>query len=132
MISSLFVYKVIIKNSLLEKEVNVPPIAEGLSCGLLAFVLMHYSIDTGMASMIDFRIIPLMLIVLYRNILSTSITAILIILARFMIGGITHSLINIVFILGSWFIFYYCSKWIKNRRTSVVVMLSFSNLLYII
>ena len=132
MISSLFVYKVIIKKSLIEKEVNVPPILQGLACGLLAFVLMRYSIDTGLESIIDFRIIPLMLIILYGNILSTAVTALLIILARFMMGGVTHSLINIIFILGSWIIFYCCSKWIENRRTSVIVMLTLSNILYLL
>lgn len=132
LISSLFVYKVIIKKSLIEKEVTVPPIIEGLTCGLLAFVLMHYSIDTGLESIIDFRIIPLMLMVLYGNTLSTAITACVIILARFMIGGGTQSLINIIFVLGSWVIFHYCSKLIKKRRNSVVVMLTLSNILYLL
>ncbi|WP_414839067.1 diguanylate cyclase domain-containing protein [Carnobacterium sp. TMP28] len=130
LIASLFVYKQLVRNISESYENKYSSIISGSLGGLLGIILMHFSIVTGVNSIIDLRVIPLMLTILYNGWLSSSITAIVIIISRFMIGVNSQSLSNVVFILLSWAIFYFCSKKIKNRWTSVVVMLSLSNAVY--
>lgn len=91
---------------------------------------MHFSIKTGVNSIIDLRIIPLMLVALYGIKLSSAITAGLIIVFRLMMGVNTHSFSNIAFILLSLITFYVCSQQVKNRWASVMVMLTISNSIY--
>ncbi|MEK6263358.1 MAG: hypothetical protein N2B06_01015, partial [Clostridium sp.] len=57
-------------------------IISGLSGGLLAATLMRFSIETSTNSMIDLRIVPFMLVILYGNWLSSFTTAALIISTR--------------------------------------------------
>lgn len=134
LIASLFVYKEVLKQSSIEiKTTNtVKAVVQGLSGGLLAAILMRYSIETGINSMIDLRIIPLMMIVLYGNWLSSSITAFLIIVIRFIWSTGIQSYANIIFILVSYLLFNYCFRKIKNRRISIIVMLILSNIVYTI
>jgi len=130
LIAALFVYKELVKKSFFEMQTVSTAIIGGLSGGLLAATLMRFNIETGINSMIDLRIIPFMLVILYGNWLSTSITAALIIFIRLMMGVNPYSFTNIVFILASWMIFCYCFKKIKNRWVSVIVMLTLSNIIY--
>ncbi len=127
LIAALFVYKELVKKSSFEIQTVSTAIISGLLGGLLAAVLMRFNIETSTNSMIDLRIIPFMLVILYGNWLSTSITATLIILIRFMMGVSTYSFYNIIFILASWVIFCFCFKKIKNRWVSIIVMLTLSN-----
>ncbi len=130
LIAALFVYKELVKKSSFEIQTVSTAIISGLLGGLLAAVLMRFNIETSTNSMIDLRIIPFMLVILYGNWLSTSITATLIILIRFMMGVSTYSFYNIIFILASWVIFCFCFKKIKNRWVSIIVMLTLSNIVY--
>ncbi|WP_035051970.1 GGDEF domain-containing protein [Carnobacterium pleistocenium] len=130
LITALFVYKELVKKSNFEIQTVSTAILNGLLGGLLAAVLMYFSIETGTNSMIDLRIIPFMLVILYGNWLATSITATLIIFIRFMIGVNIYSFYNIIFILASWMVFRYFFKKIKNRWVSIIVMLTLSNIVY--
>ncbi|WP_373470864.1 GGDEF domain-containing protein [Carnobacterium alterfunditum] len=130
LITSLFVYKELVKKSSFEMQTVSTAIIKGLFGALLAAVLMRFNIKTGTNSMIDLRIIPFMLVVLYENWLSSLLTAALIIFVRFMMGVSIYSFVNVIFVLVSWVIFYYCFKRIENRWVSIVVMLTFSNIVY--
>lgn len=130
LISSLFIYKQVIKEIPLNQNNFVTTILGGVLGGLLGMILMHFSIKTGANSIIDLRIIPLMLAALYGSKISSAITAGLIIVSRLMIGVNTHSFSNIAFILLSLITFYVCSQKVKNRWTSVMVMLTISNTVY--
>lgn len=130
LITALFLYKEIIKRNYFEMQTVSIAILNGLLSGLLAAILMRFSIETSMNSIIDLRIVPFMLVILYGNWLSSFTTAVIIIFARFMIGVNAYSVTNIIFILVSWVIFYYCFKKIKNRWVSIIVMLTLSNVVY--
>ncbi|MCA9764836.1 MAG: diguanylate cyclase [Carnobacterium sp.] len=130
LISSLFVYKQVVRSITKCHQTKCSLIISGLLGGILGVILMHFSIVTGVNSIIDLRVIPLMLTILYSGWLSTAITAVVIIISRFMIGVNSQSLSNVIFILLSWLIFYYCSKKIKNRWVSVAIMLILSNMVY--
>ncbi|WP_051912673.1 GGDEF domain-containing protein [Carnobacterium funditum] len=132
LIASLFIYKQLFKKMTKEYQTNCSSIITGILGGLLGAILMHFSIVSGTNSIIDLRIIPLMLVVLYANGLSVSITALLIILTRFMVGISLHSFLNILFIITSWALFSICFQKIKNRWVSIVVMLALSNVVYTI
>lgn len=128
LISSLFVYKQLFKKGPEEYKNKNISILRGLLAGLLGVVLMYFSIDVGVNSIIDLRVIPLMLVVLYSDWISASVTATIIIFTRFAIDINIHSLSNIVFILVSWIIFQFFSKRIKNRWFCIFVMLGISSL----
>lgn len=130
LISSLFIYKQLFKKNYKEYRTKCASIITGILAGLLGAVLMHFSIESGVDSIIDLRIIPLMLCVLYANWISTTITAIIISFTRFMVGVSLFSYTNIIFILASWAVFYMCFKLIKNRWLSIVIMLTLSNSIY--
>jgi diguanylate cyclase len=130
LIASLFVYEELVKKNSFEIQTISITIINGLLGGLLAAILMRFNIETSANAIIDLRIIPFMLVILYGNWLSTSITGGLIIFIRFMMGINIYSAINIIFILASWIIFCYCFKKIKNRWISIVVMLTLSNTVY--
>lgn len=130
LISTLFIYKQLFKKDYNEYRTICASIVTGMLAGLLSAVLMYFSIESGVDSIIDLRIIPLMLCVLYANWISTTITAIIIIITRFMVGVSLYSYTNIIFILASWAVFYICFKLIKNRWISIVVMLTLSNSIY--
>ena len=130
LIASLFVYKEIIKKSSIEKQTIITDIIQGLLGGLLAAILMRFSINTGVNSMIDLRIVPFMLVIIYGNWVSASITAGLIIATRFMMGISTYAFTNIIFVLLSWIIFCYGFKLIKRQWTAIIVTLSLSNIVY--
>lgn len=130
LISSLFVYKQLARSISKSCQNNYSLVKSGILSGLLGIILMHFSIVTGLNSFIDLRVIPLMLTVLYGGWRATFVTSVIIIIFRFMIDINIYSLSNVIFILLSWIFFYYCSKKIKNRWTSVVVMISLSNIVY--
>ena len=130
LIASLFVYEELVKKNSFEIQTISITIINGLLGGLLAAILMRFNIETSANAIIDLRIIPFMLVILYGNWLSTSITGGLIIFIRFMMGINIYSAINIIFILASWMIFCYCFKKIKSRWISIVVMLTLSNTVY--
>ena len=130
LITALFLYKELAKRRHFEMQTVSTAIVNGLLSGILAAILMRFSIETSTNSMIDLRIVPFMLVVIYGNWLSSFTTAILIIFTRFMIGVNAYSFSNIIFILVSWVIFYYCSKKIKNRWVSIIGMLILSNVVY--
>lgn len=130
LITALFLYKELAKRKSFEMKTVSTSIVIGVLSGLLAAILMHFSIKASTNSMIDLRIVPFMLVILYGNWLSVLSSAVLIIFARFMIGINAYSVSNIIFILASWMIFYYCFKKIKNRWVSITVMLILSNTVY--
>lgn len=128
LISSLFVYKQLLKKDPSNYKTTSISILRGLLAGILGVVLMYFSIDAGVNSIIDLRVIPLMLVVLYSNWISASVTASLIIITRFIIGVNAQSYSNVIFILVSWAIFQYVSKRMKNRWICIFVMLGISAL----
>lgn len=130
LIASLFIYKEILTKRSLETQTRRTDIIHGLLGGLLAAILMRFSIDTGVSSMIDLRIVAFMLVVIYGNWVSASVTATLIIITRFMMGVSTYAFTNIIFVLLSWIIFCYGFKKIRNQWVSIVVTLSLSNVVY--
>ncbi|MEG0553044.1 MAG: hypothetical protein RR533_05885, partial [Carnobacterium sp.] len=134
LVASLFIYKEILKKGSIETQNRKTDIIQGILGGLLAAVLMRFSIDTGVGvnSIIDLRIVSFMLVVIYGNWLSTSITATLIIVTRFMMGVSVYAFTNIIFVLLSWIIFCYGFKKIKNQWVSIVITLSLSNVVYTI
>ncbi len=132
LIASLFVYKEVLKVSSIERQTLTTDIIQGLLGGLLAAILMRFSINTGVNSMIDLRIVPFMLVTIYGNWVSASITAILIIITRFMMGISTYAFTNIIFVLLSWIIFYYGFKLIKRQWVAIVTTLILSNIVYTI
>ena len=132
LMSSLFVYKQLFKKEPETYKNKWLSILRGFLAGLLGVVLMYFSIDAGVNSIIDLRVIPLMLVVLYSDWLSASVTATIIILARFTLGVNAQSFSNIIFILVSWVVFHYFSKRIRSRWVCIFTMLAISSLTNII
>lgn len=130
LISSLFLYKQLFRKSYEEYHTTCMSLFRGFLAGFLGVVLMNFSISTGVNSIIDLRIIPLMLVVLYSDWISASVTATMIIITRFMIGVNSQSFSNVIFILVSWAVFHYFTKRIRNRWVCIAVMLGLSSLTY--
>ena len=128
LISSLFVYKQLFKRGPVKYTTKRISVLRGFLAGLLGVVLMYFSIDAGVNSIIDLRVIPLMLVVLYSDWISASVTATIIIITRFVIGVNAQSFSNIIFILVSWMVFQYFFKRIKNRWFCIFIMLGMSSL----
>ncbi|WP_414839751.1 GGDEF domain-containing protein [Carnobacterium sp. TMP28] len=129
LISSLFVYKQLFKKEFSKYKTKKDSVFKGFLAGVLGIILMYFSIDTGVNSIIDLRIIPLMLIVLYSDWISAFVTVTLIIFARFVMGINAQSFSNVIFILFSWLIFQYISKKMKNRWVCILVMLGLSSVI---
>lgn len=72
------------------KKSSVPGLSmaiDGLSGGLLGYLLMYFSIRVTADTLLDFRYIPIMLLVLFVGKRSALISGLVIVLSRFQIGG---------------------------------------------
>ncbi|WP_162632664.1 diguanylate cyclase [Paraliobacillus zengyii] len=102
----------------------------GIAGGLLGIVLMHFSIQVDGNTIIDLRVIPLMLVALYGGWIATTITGASIIFFRFLIGVNLSSLSNLLLVIFSALIFLFFASRMKNRWLSIITMLVLSNTVF--
>lgn len=80
----------------LELEKKLPfgsNIIDGIAGGFLGFILMQFSIQINPETIIDLRFIPIMLIAMFSGTSAAIVSTIIIIVGRFIIGGISTSTI---------------------------------------
>lgn len=109
---------------------NQKSILLGISGGVLGIVLMHFSIQVDGNTIIDLRVIPLMLVAIYGGWIATTLTGASIIIFRFLIGFNLSSLSNLLLVVFSALIFLFFASRMKSKRLSVLTMLVLSNIVF--
>ncbi|MBH0229679.1 GGDEF domain-containing protein [Halobacillus yeomjeoni] len=95
----LFLYHQLFKKILYSYKHSLrAKITLGTLTGVLAILLMHFSIQINGETLIDLRHIPLMLATLFGGWVPTLITGIMIIIGRFFIGVNASAMANLIFI----------------------------------
>lgn len=134
MISFIFLYHQLFQRPpddfLTTKDKRKGMIILGFSGGILGIVLMYFAIEATADTLIDLRVIPLMLVTIHGGLLSTIITGAMITIYRFMLGINASSLASLFLISGSAVIFLYFAKKFKNNWKRIVVMLVLSNVVF--
>jgi diguanylate cyclase len=132
LISILFLYTQVTNNKPLTKDSSVNrKILLGLCGGLLSNVLMYYSIHFG-ATIIDLRHIPVILVALYGGAIPATISMVLVIIGRFLIGVNLSSYLAVLLIVPITLISIYLSGKNLTRKVKTFTILTFSNILFTI
>ncbi len=93
LVSLIFIYLQIRVELQLEKKERWRSILmDGVAGGLLGFFLMLFSIQVTAETMIDLRFVPVMLVMMYIGVPQAFISALLIIVTRFMFGFTTSAI----------------------------------------
>ncbi|WP_240335262.1 diguanylate cyclase [Paraliobacillus sediminis] len=129
LISFIFLYHQIYRSKFITLY-NHKTILLGIAGGILGIVLMYFSIQVDGNTIIDLRIIPLMLVAIYGGWIATTFTGVSIIVYRFLIGFNLSSLSNVLLVVFSALIFLFFASRIKNRWLSVITMLILSNIVF--
>lgn len=120
----------------LELEKKLPSgynIIDGIAGGFLGFILMQLSIQINPETIIDLRFIPIMLIAMFSGISATIVSTIIIIIGRFIIGGISTSTIAAFILLSILLLgFIIIHKIYKSTNPYKIssVMILFSNIIF--
>nr|WP_240948429.1 diguanylate cyclase [Bacillus sp. RO1] len=121
----------------LEERSNLSSIIiDGFAGGLLGFILMNFSIQVTSETIVDLRFIPVMLIILFIGIPHAIISAILIILSRFIFGITTSAvaamILMVILIIGFIFIYksYKKANLDPNSYKHSLYMIIFSNIVF--
>ncbi len=119
-----------------EKRYVSPVLIDGVAGGLLGYVLMSFSIQVNSETMVDLRFVPVMLIIMFIGVPQAIISAVLIIMARFLFGFTTSAVaamvLMIVLIIGFILILKLEKKMdqtINSYKTSFY-MIVFSNIVF--
>ncbi|QFT91126.1 Response regulator PleD [Bacillus sp. THAF10] len=137
MFSLIFIYLQLRWKAQLDKRnYLVSVIIDGMAGGILGFILMYYSIQITQETIVDLRFIPVMLIIMFLGIPQALISAVLIILGRFIFGftnsAIAALLLMAILIIGFVVINKLCDKNNLGRLSykKSLVMIVFSNIVF--
>lgn len=98
--SLIFIYMQIRMKLELEKKRYISSVLiDGIAGGILGYILMFFAIQVTSETMVDLRFIPVMLVVLFIGVPQAVISAILIILARFLFGFTTSAVAAMVLMI---------------------------------
>ncbi len=109
---------------------------DGFAGGLLGLLLMYFSIQVGTETIVDLRFIPVMLLLIFLGPPQAMLSAVLIILGRFLLGVNTSALaatiLMVILIIG----FLAIRKFFSSRQQRATpyqmgfVMIIFSNIVF--
>lgn len=136
LISFIFLYHQIYRSKFITTPklnrniLNQRSILLGIAGGVLGIILMHFSIKADGNTIIDLRVIPLLLVAIYGGCIPTTITGASIIFFRFLLGFNLSSLSNAILVISSALIFLLLAKKMKNSWLSIITMLILSNIVF--
>jgi len=121
LISLIFIYLQLRWKSNLEKKSYIfSVIIDGFAGGLLGFILMNFSIQVTTETIVDLRYVPVMLIIMFIGVPQAVISAILIIISRFLLGITTSAIgamiLMVILILGYIIINKFYKKYTINQN----------------
>jgi diguanylate cyclase len=130
LISMIFLYTQLTNSSPLNRTSSLSKrILIGILGGLLSNILMFYSMPLD-DTIIDLRHIPSILLSFYSGAVPALISMILVIVGRFLIGINTSSYAAVILIVSITFISLFISKSKLSKNTIIVLILTFSNIIY--
>lgn len=137
LISLIFIYLQLRWKSNLEKKSYVfSVIIDGFAGGLLGFILMNFSIQVTTETIVDLRYVPVMLIIMFIGVPQAVISAILIIISRFLFGVTTSAIgamiLMAILILGYIIINKFYKKYTidQNLLRQSLSFIIFSNIVF--
>ncbi|MEK6267438.1 MAG: diguanylate cyclase [Planococcus sp. (in: firmicutes)] len=135
--SLIFIYlQIRVKLKLEQKNRFVAMLVDGFAGGLLGYFLMFFSIHVSTETMVDLRYLPVMLLIIFIGVPQAVISAVLIILTRFIFGFTTSAIaamiLMTVLILGFVVIHKLCKSadFKKNAYKQSFLMVIFSNIVF--
>ena len=135
--SLIFIYlQIRIKLKLEQINRIISILVDGFAGGLLGYFLMFFSIQVSAETIVDLRYVPVMLLIIYIGVPQAVISAILIILTRFMFGFTTSAIAAMVLmtitIIGFVIIHKLCKSadFKKNAFKQSFSMIIFSNIVF--
>ncbi|WP_156851318.1 GGDEF domain-containing protein [Planococcus donghaensis] len=135
MVSLIFIYlQIRMKLRLEQKNRIISILIDGFAGGILGYFLMFFSIQVSTETMVDLRFLPVMLLIIFIGVPQAIISAILIILTRFMFGFTTSAIaamiLMTVLILGFIVIHKLCKStdFRKNAYQQSFLMIILSNI----
>lgn len=137
LISLIFIYLQLRAKVKLEKiSDGITIIIDGFAGGLLGYILMSFSIQVTAETIVDLRFIPVMLIIMFIGIPQAVISAVLIIMTRFLFGVTTSAVaamtLMVILIVGYILIsmFYKKMKPQENPYKKSMFMIIFTNIVF--
>ena len=135
--SLIFIYLQLRWKSNIEKRSYIfSVIIDGFAGGLLGYILMNFSIQVTTETIVDLRYIPVMLIIMFIGVPQAIISAILIIISRFLFGITTSAIgamiLMVILILGYIIIKLLTEKYTNNRNKlkQSISLILFSNIVF--
>ncbi len=137
LISLIFIYlQLRWKSKIEETSYILSVIIDGFAGGLLGFILMNFSIQVTTETIVDLRFIPVMLIIMFIGVPQAVISAIIIIICRFIFGVSTSAfgamILMVILITGYIIINKLYKKYTKNQNTlrQSLTLIIFSNITF--
>ncbi|MFD1065979.1 diguanylate cyclase [Oceanobacillus locisalsi] len=113
-------------------------IIDGVICGLASVILIVFSIEMAENILVDLRFVPIMLVLLFNGFFPAVIAGIVLIIGRFMIGGMSDFSVSAMFIvialLAGFQLIYKLYQPDKEKGTyrKAIIMILYSNVVFAI
>lgn len=137
LISLIFIYMQLrVKLNLEKKSRKISIVIDGLAGGVLAIVLMYFSIQITADTMVDLRFVPVMLLVIFLGVPQAVLSAAIIITGRFIFGmnisSVAAGILMIILITGFIIIHHLFKRYTENPLPyqKGFVMIIFSNIVF--
>ncbi|WP_044022317.1 GGDEF domain-containing protein [Bacillus sp. SG-1] len=128
--SLLFLYIQLTNTSPLKRSSSLNrKLVMGISGGLFSNILMQYSMQIG-NTIIDLRHVPVILVAYYGGSIPALIAMVMVIIGRFIIGINTSSYLAVILICTITAAAIYISKRKLPKKTKILLILTFSNVIF--